>query len=172
MHRVSKLVVGDQLGHVGVVGRSWKGECCLKCIFEAINTLKRAQAHNSLEKGTKKVKKSSPVRGLWSSTMAPIAGMKAVRRDVQRNERYLRYESSKKGIKEKYKEYLRYESSKKNVFQISKKISTWALSPLDIASLVQSSDPETIAPEDKKYLLLTSCLCICICICNCLKPRF
>ena len=88
----------------------------MKCIFEAINTLKRTQAHNSLEKGTKKVKKSSPVRGLWSSTMAPIAGMKAVRRDVQRNERYLRYESSKKGIKEKYKEYLRYESSKKNVF--------------------------------------------------------
>ena len=37
---------------------------------------------------------------------------------------------------------------------MSKEISTWALSPLDIASLVQSSDPETIAPEDKKYLAL------------------
>ena len=123
--------------------------------------------------------KEIPVRGLWSSTMAPMAGRNAVRWDIfwWSNSFWPISESQRAKIVAVWMVQNKREFCmvklfvQTNIFYLQKQKSTWSFAPLHVASLVESSDPETIAPENNQMLhiritnQLTCFLCVCICVC-------
>ena len=123
--------------------------------------------------------KEIPVRGLWSSTMAPMAGRNAVRWDIFWGSNSFRPISKLQRAKivavwmvQNKREFCMVKLFvQTNIFYLQKQKSTWSFAPLHVASLVESSDPETIAPENNQMLhiritnQLTCFLCVCICVC-------